>query len=149
MLQRLLKVQLYTKLSKCEFRQEQLDYLGYRISSRGVEMDPAKVKDVLGWEAPRTWRQLQSFLEFANFYRQFIPNFAQVALPLTDLLKTRGSSKTPKPSTPLAWTPECQEAFGDLKRRFTAEPILRHPNLDQRFIIQVDASDVVTGAVLL
>lgn len=51
-------------------------------------MDPVKVQDVLNWETLRTRRQL--FLGFVNFYRPFIKNFAQEALPLTDLLKTKG-----------------------------------------------------------
>lgn len=54
----------------------------------GVELDPVKVKAILEWEAPRTWWQLQSFLGFVNFYCQFIPTFAQIALPITNLLKT-------------------------------------------------------------
>ncbi|KAM6469701.1 vomeronasal type-2 receptor 26-like [Liasis olivaceus] len=50
---------------------------------------------------------------------------------------------------PLAWTPECQEAFNDLKRWFTVEPFLHHHNPDHQFVIQVDASDVAMGVVLL
>ncbi|XP_039213407.1 uncharacterized protein LOC120314410 [Crotalus tigris] len=88
-LEKLLEAKLYVKLSKCEFHRTRLDYLGYRISVAGVEMDPLKVKAVLDWQAPTTRRQLQSFLGFANFYRQFIPSFAGVAHPLTELLKTK------------------------------------------------------------
>lgn len=54
-------------LSKYEFYQTCLNYLGYRISSKGVEMDLAKVKVVLEWQRPRTRKHLQSFLGFANF----------------------------------------------------------------------------------
>lgn len=49
-------------------------------------MDPHKVQAILEWQVPKMPWQLQSFLSFANFYRQFIPSFARVALPLTDLL---------------------------------------------------------------
>uniref|UniRef100_A0A803TQ72 Gypsy retrotransposon integrase-like protein 1 n=1 Tax=Anolis carolinensis TaxID=28377 RepID=A0A803TQ72_ANOCA len=154
-LKKLLANQLYVKLPKCAFHQDKLDYLGYRISSQGIEMDPSKVQALLGWESPGTRRHLQSFLGFANFYRQFIPNFAQVALPLTDMLKTKKkggggqSDAKPKPSTKLPWNREAQEAFEMLKSLMSSEPILKHPDTQQPFVIQVDASDAATGAVLL
>lgn len=50
-LKKLLRVHLYVKLSKCEFHQICLDYLGYRISDAGVEMDPAKIRAILEWQA--------------------------------------------------------------------------------------------------
>ncbi|XP_015271184.1 PREDICTED: RNA-directed DNA polymerase homolog, partial [Gekko japonicus] len=84
-LKRLYEHHLFAKLSKCEFHKTCIDFLGYRISGGTVEMDPAKIQAVLDWEPPRTRKQLQMFLGFANFYRNFIQNFAQIALPLTDL----------------------------------------------------------------
>lgn len=66
----------YTKLSKSEFHKEKIDYLGYRISHKGVEVDPEKVQVVVEGALPHTHKQLQSFGGFANFYRQFIPTFA-------------------------------------------------------------------------
>ncbi|KAK9395445.1 retrotransposon-derived protein PEG10 [Crotalus adamanteus] len=148
-LKKLLNAKLYVKLSKCEFHRTQLDYLGYRISNEGIEMDPAKVKTIIEWQPPRTRKQLQSFLGFANFYRQFIPSFAEIALPLTELLKTGKGGGKPRPGQPLAWTMSCQTAFENLKRLFAAEPVLKHPCPGEPFVIQADASDVAVGAVLL
>lgn len=51
-LKRLLAVKLYAKLSTCEFHKTALNYLGYRMSNEGVEIDPAKVKAVLGCQPP-------------------------------------------------------------------------------------------------
>ncbi|XP_013927877.1 PREDICTED: stomatin-like protein 2, mitochondrial, partial [Thamnophis sirtalis] len=147
-LKKLRAAELYAKLSKCEFHQEKVDYLGYCISHRGIEMDPAKVKAVTEWEAPRTCKQLQKFWGFANFYRQFIPSFAKIALPITNLLKSKGGAK-PKPSKPLDWTMDCQAAFEKLKRLFAEESVLKHPDMDAPFVVQADASDVAVGAVLL
>lgn len=110
---KLLAEQLYVKLSKCEFHRTRLDYLGDRISNTGVEMDPHKVQAVLEWQGPRTHRHLQNFLGFANFYQQFIPSFAKVALPLTDLLHTK-----PRHGQPLQWMMACQWAFETLKALF-------------------------------
>lgn len=76
-LKKLHTAKLYDKLSKCKFHQDKINYLGYRISHKGIEMDPEKVRAVLKWAPPHTRKQQQSFLRFANFYWQFIPSFSQ------------------------------------------------------------------------
>lgn len=68
---------------------KKIEYLGYRISHEGVEMNPEKVKAVLEWAPPHMKKQLQSFLGFTNFYWQFILSFAQIALHITNLLKMK------------------------------------------------------------
>lgn len=139
-----LYAKLYAKLSKCKFHRDKIDCLGYQ----GVEMDPEKVQPVLEWETPLTQKQLQSFLGSANFYGQFIPSFAQITLPITNLLRTKREDKL-KPRQPLKWNMECQVAFEKLKKFFSAEPVFKHPDPDKPFVIQADTSDVAVGAVLL
>lgn len=148
-LKKLLKAKLFVKLLKCEFHHTKLDYLGYRISQDGVKMDPKKVKAVLEWQAPGKRKQLQSFLGFANFYRQFILSFAQVALPLTDLLCTKNTRLKARPGQVLEWTPKCQKTFENLKAIFSQEPSLKHPDLALAFVVQANTSDVAVRAVLL
>ncbi|KAK9400665.1 hypothetical protein NXF25_011379 [Crotalus adamanteus] len=148
-LKKLLDSKLYCKVSKCEFHKDRIDYLGFRVSAMGIEMDPNKIRSVLEWQAPKTRCQLQQFLGFANFYRQFIPSFADVALPLTQLLRTKHNTGKPRPKQPLEWTMACQQAFEKLKSLFAQGPLLAHPDPDKPFIVQADASDVAVGAILL
>ncbi|KAK3553596.1 hypothetical protein QTP70_005767, partial [Hemibagrus guttatus] len=128
------------ELEKCEFHRTMVTFLGYVISQRGVEMDMVKVRAVTDWPAPTTVRELQRFLGFANFYRRFIRNYSSVAGPLTSLL--RGKPKR------LAWTDQACTAFQQLKENFTSAPILRHPDPDLPFVVEVDASSKGLGAVL-
>lgn len=144
-LQKLLAAKLFVKFSKCEFHRMRLDY---QISSEGVEMDPCKVQAVLGWQAPRTENSC-SFLSFANFYQQFVPSFARVALPLTDLLHTKPTIMKPRLGKALKWMADCQQVFEELKALFACEPVLKHTDPTQAFVVQADASDVAIGAVLL
>ncbi|KAK3559956.1 hypothetical protein QTP86_030321 [Hemibagrus guttatus] len=139
-LSRLQRHHLYVKLEKCEFHRTMVTFLGYVISQRGVEMDMVKVWAVTDWPAPTTVRELQRFLGFANFYRRFIRNYSSVAGPLTSLL--RGKPKR------LAWTDQARTAFQQLKENFTSAPILRHPDPDLPFVVEVDASSKGLGAVL-
>ncbi|XP_032085338.1 solute carrier family 2, facilitated glucose transporter member 11-like [Thamnophis elegans] len=90
-LEKLLAAKLYRKLSKCEFHKISLDCLGYHISSEGIEMYSRKVKAVLDWKSRSARNQLQSFLGFANFYRQFITAFAEF---LRSIESTQGLSST-------------------------------------------------------
>ncbi len=132
--------QLYAKMEKCEFHQTQVSFLGYIISSEGVAMDDKKVQSVLNWPQPKTVKELQRFLGFANFYRHFIRNFSTVAAPLTSLLGGGGQR--------LDWSPSAQHAFLQLKDRFTTVPILHHPDPNLEFTVEVDAFHTGIGAIL-
>ncbi|KAK3534434.1 hypothetical protein QTP86_015214 [Hemibagrus guttatus] len=103
-------------------------------------MDVIKVQAVTEWPASTSVRELQRFLGFANFYRRFIRNYSSVAGPLTSLL--RGKPKK------LTWTGPARSAFQQLKNCFTTAPILRHPDPDLPFVVEVDASSSGLGAVL-
>ncbi|KAK3527262.1 hypothetical protein QTP86_018631, partial [Hemibagrus guttatus] len=139
-LARLQQHHLYIKLEKCEFHRSMVTFLVYVISHQGVEMDVVKVWAVTEWPAPSTVRELQRFLGFANFYRRFIRNYSSVAGPLTSLL--RGKPKK------LSWMDQARTAFLQLKERFTTAPILRHPDPELPFVVEVDASCSGLGAVL-
>ncbi len=139
-LSRLLANHLYVKAEKCEFHVSSTTFLGYRISPKGVEMDTGKVDAVMEWPRPTTVKELQRFLGFANFYRRFIRNYSSIAAPLTSLL--RGKPRK------LSWTQPAQVAFKTLKTSFTTAPILKHPDPDLPFIVEIDASDLGIGAVL-
>jgi hypothetical protein len=78
-------VSLYAKLEKCVYHQLQVKFLGYIISNEGLIVDPKKIQAVTDWSTPKTVRDVQCFLGFANFYRIFIKNYSQVAAPLTQL----------------------------------------------------------------
>lgn len=139
-LERLIQHQLYAKAEKCEFHQTRTSFLGYIIGQEGVAMDERKVKGVLDWPLPQTLKELQRFLGFANFYRRFIRNFSIIAAPLTAMTKRH--------STRLKWSEEAEQAFKELKSRFTSAPILHHPDPEHQFIVEVDTSNTGVGAVL-
>uniref|UniRef100_A0A3B3XW38 Gypsy retrotransposon integrase-like protein 1 n=1 Tax=Poecilia mexicana TaxID=48701 RepID=A0A3B3XW38_9TELE len=138
-LQRLMENLLYVKAEKCEFHASSLTFLGFVLESGQVKSDPAKIQAVLDWPTPSTRKQLQRFLGFANFYRRFIRNYSQTALPLTSLTSIK---------KPFVWSSEADKAFKELKRKFSTAPILIQPDPSRQFILEVDASDTGVGAVL-
>uniref|UniRef100_A0A3Q3GHN4 Gypsy retrotransposon integrase-like protein 1 n=1 Tax=Kryptolebias marmoratus TaxID=37003 RepID=A0A3Q3GHN4_KRYMA len=138
-LQRLLENKLYVKAEKCEFHQSSVSFLGFILGGGRVRPTEEKIRAVLEWPTPQTRKQLQRFLGFANFYRRFIRNYSQTALPLTALTSTK---------IPFSWTPEAEAAFTQLKNLFANAPILIQPDPSKQFIVEVDASDTGVGAVL-
>lgn len=138
-LERLREYKLFLRADKCEFEKERIEYLGVIISHNHVEMDPVKVAGVRNWPVPETKKEVSSFLGSTNFYRRFIEGFSHVARPLFDL-----TCKDAK----FRWTSEAQNAFDELKRRITSDPILLLADDKRPFRVAADASDVATGAVL-
>ena len=76
---------LFAKPEKCEFHSDLVEYLGYRLSLEGLTMSLDKIQTISNWSEPRKVKDIQSFLGFANFYRQFIFNYSDIVVPLTRL----------------------------------------------------------------
>ena len=138
-LQFFIKESLYAKLSKCSFGTAEIDYLGHTISGEGVKMDKAKVQTVMEWQEPQNVKQLRGFLGLTGYYPKFIRNYAAIAGPLTDLLK-KGAFK---------WNDQASQAFQQLKKAITSQPVLALPNFDIPFEIETDASGIGIRAVLI
>lgn len=78
-LQLLKEHKLYAKLSKCEFCQEHVHYLGHVISIEGIFVDPQKNKAIMEWLAPRNICEIRSFMGLAGYYRQDVKGFSIIA----------------------------------------------------------------------
>ena len=83
---RLADAGLKLKPSKCSFFQEKTGYLGYMISSNGVETDPSKIEAVTQWRIQVYVDDIRRFLGLTNYYHHFVKNYPKIAKPLTDLL---------------------------------------------------------------
>ncbi|KAF8755117.1 hypothetical protein RHS01_05431 [Rhizoctonia solani] len=138
-LSRLMKNHLFCKLSKCHFHVTTIDYLGIVISPTGFLMDQKKIEAVTLWPQPKTVKQVQAFLGFVNYLRQFIPNFSLVARPLHNLTKKE---------TPWSWGEPEEAAFKELKSLVTQSPVLIHSNPKLPYYLETDASGVAMGAIL-
>ena len=91
-LDQLRKYSLFANLKKCRFHQDEIRFLGYVVSSKGISMEAKRIEVVKKWPEPKSVRDIQVFLGFANFYRRFIQDFSKIAAPLTSMLKTTMSS---------------------------------------------------------
>ncbi|GJP58875.1 hypothetical protein CLOP_g5873 [Closterium sp. NIES-67] len=130
----------YIKLSKSEFALEKVQFLGHLVNAQGVHVDPKKIEAVRTWKTPENVKELQQFLRFANYYNRFVPQYAKLAAPLTNLLKK---------NTPYKWETKHQEAVEQLKRALTSAPVLILPDPERDYVIEANASDQAVGAILM
>ena len=138
--QRLAQAQSTVNLAKCEFARATVTYLGKVVGQGQVCPIRAKTLAIDQYPSPIDKKELMRFLGMVGFYRCFCPNFSSVVAPLTDLLKS---------SVKFSWTPDCQTSFETVKALLTSSPVLAAPQLNRPFKLQVDASQVGAGAVLL
>ena len=100
-LSKLMGHQLYVKNEKCEFAQQEIMFLGHKVSKGLMKMDERKVQAIHDWPPPNKVAKLQSFLGLANYYGKFVQGYSKKVAPLIDLLKKDKKR---------AWTDACQEA---------------------------------------
>jgi hypothetical protein len=136
---RLASAGLKINASKSHFCCDELEYLGYLINRRGVRPTLKKVEAIMKIDAPKTRKQLRSFIGMVNYYRDMWPQRSHLLAPLSSL-----TSSTAK----WDWTEQCQKAFEDMKRLIAKETLLTYPNFNKTFEIHTDASKVQLGACI-
>ena len=138
-LQRCIEKNLVLNWEKCHFMVNQGIVLGHIISSRGIEVDKAKIELISQLPSPMNVKTVRQFLGHAGFYRRFIKDFSKIAKPLYKFLEKDAK---------FVWEKECQESFEELKSHLTTAPVVRAPNWQFPFEVMCDASDLAIGAVL-
>ena len=117
--------------SKCEFRQQELEFYGCRFSQQGLTPTPDKVKAVQECTAPTSKSEVRSFLGMTGYLAKFIPRYASLTQPLREL--TRNNTK-------FHWGPEEQRAFEKLKHSITNDDTVAFFHPEQPTMVRTEAS---------
>ena len=125
---------------KCEFGKARVVFLGHVVGHGQVQPVNVKVEAIVNFPIPQCKRELMRFLGMAGYYRKFCRNFSDVVYPLTNLLGKR---------VKFQWDSSCQAAFENVKAILMNSPVLQAPNFEKAFKLQIDASDVGAGGVLI
>ena len=115
-------------------------FLGHLIGSEGIRPDPAKTAAIQGWTTPRSVKEVQGYLGFANWFRHYLQGYSQQVASLTRLTKK---------NVLFNWTPDCEKAFQWIKKALQSAPVLALPDFEQPFEVRSDASGSGVGAVLM
>lgn len=131
-------LQLNTK--KCHFASKTIKVLGHVVNKEGVRPDPEKISAVMSFPRPQQQKTLRSFLGLASYFRRFVRNFATLASPLNQLLRS---------GTPFVLSEDCEKSFQALKDALTSDPVLTHFDDTKPTLLHTDASGYGIGAVIL
>ena len=131
---------LTVNLTKSVFGHGTVTFLGHQVGQGQVAPRSAKVEAIRSFPTPVDKKGVMRWLGLTGYFRRFCRNYASIAVPLTNLLSTKRQ---------FVWTKECDDAFNALKQILVNNPVLRAPDLQKKFVLQVDASDLGAGAVLL
>ncbi len=137
---RLREASLKANLSKCNFLKSRIEFLGHVVNGDGIHTADSKISAVKHSPAPKTVKNVHSFVGLAGYYRAFVRNFAPIASPLTRLLKK---------DTPFIWHDSQIQAFMILKHALTHAPVLTFPDYKHPFTLCTDACALGVGAVLM
>ena len=142
LLRRLRKAGLTVKPSKCIIGVGEMDFLGHKVSCDVITPRKEKVDEILKVSPPTTKSQVRSFLGMVGYYQKFIPRYAEISKPLTDLTKGKQPNH-------VIWGQSQESAFQDLKKAISQCPILKILDTSREMVVQTDASSEGLGAVLL
>jgi hypothetical protein len=129
---------------KCVLGVPELHFLGHKVSSAGIEPLHDRVDAIAALPQPTTKLALQSFLGMVNFYRRFLPNFADKIQPLHDSV----AAATREKKKLLVWSTECSTAFQRAKDALRSFRVLAPPSSTAETHLYTDASDIAVGAEL-
>ena len=108
---------LFANKDKCIFCTNQVVFLGFIMSAKGVQVDDETTKAIRDWSIPKNASDVRSFHWLANFYRRFVKELSTIASLLNEIVKKNVGFK---------WESEQQKAFNELKEKFTNAPIFAY-----------------------
>ncbi|XP_020216847.1 uncharacterized protein LOC109800479 [Cajanus cajan] len=132
--------QMRLNLEKCVFGVSGGKFLGFMLSSRGIEANPDKCQAILDMKSPSTLKEVQKLAGRLTSLSRFLPCLAEIARPILLLLK-----KVKR----FIWTPKCEASFQQFKERLGAPPILSKPVVDLDMIVYLAVSSTSISAVLI
>lgn len=139
--QRLEQYGIVININKSIFGASELSFLGHQVDHKGIRPLPERVEAISSFPLPTTRKQLLEFLGILNFYRRFLPNCAEVLLPLTNLLKGKRNKTIVLDAT-------AKKAFESAKELLSNATLLVHQDPDLPLCLMIDASDYAVGASL-
>ena len=109
---------------------EELQFLGFKISARGIEPDDRLVRKIRDISQPKSMKELEYFVGLLNYFGRLIPNFSKKIQPLNAIRRQKI----------FKWTIECTNAFDHLKKIISSAPIVQPYSLEKEVTLTTDAS---------
>ena len=125
---RLLAAGMTIRPTKCLFGVSTVDFLGHCLGEGLIGLHEDNVTKIRDAPRPKTKQQIRSFMGLGGYYRDFIPKFAALAAPLSDLTRKRQTNK-------VEWGEAQEKAYQSIKSLLTKEPVLRLPDPGKTYFL--------------
>ena len=103
---------------KCAFGVTSGKLLWYVVSTRGIVIDPSKIKAILELPPPQTEKEIRGFLGRLQYIGRFISKLTMVCEPTFNKLEK---------DVPTEWDENCQRASDKIKQYLLNPPVLVPP----------------------
>jgi transposase InsO family protein len=123
--------------SKCKFGLEKVSYLGHLIDKETIQPDPERTRPITECPRPQNLKQLERFLGMANYFRNYINNYAMITLPLYQMKRTEDMN----------WTEDRIQSFNNVKNKIK-DAVLIIPESSEELTLRTDASNTCIAAYL-
>lgn len=142
LLERMRRANLTARPSKCVVGAMRVEFVGHQIGQGSIGLNEDNLVKILQAPRPTTKKEVRSFIGLTGYYRDYIPNYATIAAPLTDLTRKGQPTK-------IVWESSQELAYTALKNMLACKPILKLPDPKREYVLRTDASDIGLGAVLM
>lgn len=134
------KMNFSLKTKKCNFFFDKIELLGHEVSTIGIQPLDRNTKAIIKFQRPKTIKDVRSFIGMCSYYRKHVKDFAKIAHPLSELIKT-GTNK-------ITWLDQHEESFNKLKKCLISEPLIIHFDDNKHVYLTIDASIMGLGACI-
>ena len=112
--------------TKCVLAASEVEYVGHVLGAGTLSLQEDNIRKIRDAPRPRNKKEVRAFLGLMNYYHDFVPNFAAIAAPLSDLIR-KGMPNI------VRWDEPQEKAYLSLKKAITSKPILQLPNIEKPF----------------
>ena len=126
--------------NKCTFGVEAGKFLGFMLTSRGIEVNPDICSTILNMQSPRTIKEVQQLTGRIAALTRFLPASARKCLPFFRTLRHKEEFQ---------WDVQCEKAFQELRKVLSSPPILSRLDPGQTLYLYLAITDEVISATLV
>ena len=115
-----------------------IEFLGHTVNGTKIKPAPSKLRAIEEYPEPNDIKGIKSFIGFTSFYRQYVPNYATIVAPLTDLTRK---------NNPFIFGAKEHLSFMSLKEALINACSLNQPDLNKTFVLRTDEAKLVMEPV--
>jgi len=134
------KYQLRLNPEKCVFGVKAGKFLGFMLTERGIEANPDKCMAIINMKSPSCIREVQQLTGRMAALARFLAKSGDKGHPYFQCLQKNNKFQ---------WTPDCEQAFTELKEYLSRPPVLSRPEVGVPLQMYITVTEHAISSVLV